>query len=214
MTAARLALPAGLACAAAVMALPASTAEAQPGRLVGCELASNAIKSLRRVRPPATTVSPAKLARAVATGRLMGTGCRRDDIFLIGYALARIDLAGDIRNTPLETRTAYFNAGLTDLELVRRRVLAGQSDRVEIFSVLGKIYNDIQQYEKSIAVILESAPYFGRLSPEARRDTLFTKGLAYYHLGRRAEAAVSFANAKKFGHPEAARWEARVQPNP
>ncbi len=215
MSAVRRSIPAaGLAVAMAAMTLPASPAEAQPTRPLGCEVATDLIEKLRRVRAPATRATPANLARAVRTGKLMGRGCRSDEDFLVAYALARIELSGDIQNTALEARTAYFNAGLADLELVRRSVLRGESERFDIFSILGRIYNDIQQYEKSLAVLLESAPYFGRLSAASRRESLFTKGMAYYHLGRREEAANSFANAGKFGHPDAARLEAQMRKDP
>jgi tetratricopeptide (TPR) repeat protein len=191
------------------VALP-EPASAQAARKPECVAANDEVTRLRLGRDRAGRGYAVNVPQAVAAGLRAAPRCSGDDPFLIAFALARIDLAKDVKQTPLESRTSHFNNALASLDVVKRRVAAGKSDRYEVFNILGLIYYDTQQFERSIAVLLESAPFLGRMTPTSRRNTFFTKGMAYYHLGRVQEAEASFATARKFGHPEAARWQAAM----
>lgn len=209
----RAAIPLSVAALAASILLTAALpapASAQPARKPECIAANDEVTRHRLGRDRAGRAFPVNVPQAVAVGLRAAPRCSGDDPFLIALALARIDLAKDVSQTSVESRTSHFNNALAYLNLVKQRVATRKSDRYEVFNILGLIYYDTQQYEKSIAVLLESAPFIGRMSLTSRRNTFFTKGMAYYHLGRTEEAEISFANAKKFGHPEAARWQASM----
>lgn len=176
-----------------------------------CVAANDEVTRLRLGHDRAGRAAPVNPGQAVAAGRRAAGRCSGDNAFLIAYALARIDLSKDIKGVSLDNRTSYFNGALADLELVKRRVEARQGAQYEIFNILGLTYYDTRQYEKSIAVLNEAGPFLNASTTVSRRNTYFTKGMAQYQLGRTAEAASSFGTASKFGHPQAARWEATLR---
>ena len=133
--------------------------------------------------------------------------CQQDDAFLVALALAKIDVAKQIKRAGVETRTSHFNGAIRYLEAVRNRVATGRSVQYEVFTILGQIYFDTQQYEKSIAVLNQAKMVWRRLSPKQRQDNYFIKGMAQVKLGRTSEAASSFGTARQLGHPQAARLE-------
>lgn len=194
----------GLAVAAGL--LPAAAA-AQPARNPAC---AEAEAQMTRFRTGRAWI-PAYYPKGVAIGDRVAKMCRNDDRFLLAYSQARVDLSKDVKGSPLETRTAAFNNGMADLERIRARVVAGKSDLYEIFSILGLIYYDTNQYEKSLAVLEASAPFFNKIGTVSRRNIFFTRGMAQYQLGKYGEAASSFAYARKFGHPSAAAWESKMR---
>lgn len=201
------------AAAAAAILLPVTaTAQAQvPARTAFCVAANDEVTRHRLGKDRAGRPYPVNVGQAVAAGRRADARCRADGGFLLAYALARIDLAKDVKASSVENRTANFNSALADLDLVKRLVLAGKSDRYEVFNTLGLIYHETKQYEKAIAVLNQSAPVLNKLSLRSKQNTFFTRGLAQLELGRSAEAGASFAQAKKLGHPQAAQWEARTR---
>lgn len=206
------AFPLCLAVAAAACFVGGATAAgAQTGRSPECVRANDEVTKHRTGKDRAGRAHSVSAEQAVAVGRRFATRCDGDSGFLLAFALARIDLAKDVRRVSLSERGELFRDGVADLERVKQRASRGQSDRYEVFNILALIYYDTKQYEKSLAVLLESAPHFERLTTTSRRNTFFTRGMAQYQLGRYDDAARSFAYARKFGHPGAATWEAAMR---
>ena len=193
------------------LSLPAAVGAQSPPRDPQCVAANDEVTKHRLGKDRAGKLYRVDLQRAVAAGRAAEGRCRGDGGFMLAYALARIDLSKDTDAVQLKERTALFNSAVQDLALVRRYVQSGQSDRYEVFNVLGLIYHDIGQYQESIDVLNASAPFFKKMTKTSRQNTFFTKGMALYQLGRNAEAAVAFGYAKRFGHALAAQWESSMR---
>lgn len=172
-----------------------------------CVVANDEVTRRRIGRDRAGNTYSVNVGQAVSVGRMAAARCQGDDQFLLAYALARLDLAKEVKRLDVSERTALFNGGIEDLELIKLRVLSRQSDSVEIFNILGLIYYETKQYEKSISTLEASAPFISRLTQRSLRNTFFTRGMAQFQLGQFPQAATSFSYAKKFGHPDAARWE-------
>jgi hypothetical protein len=192
---------------ALVVAATAAEAQVQPDRSPRCVTAQQEVTRHRLGRDGARVDA----GRAVAEGGRAEAACRGDGGFLLAYSLARIDLSKETRRVGLAERKALFEAGVRGLEQVRGYVVQRKSDRYEIYNVLGLVYYDVGDYQKSIGVLNSSAPFLELMTQTSRQNTFFTKGMALYQLGRNAEAAVAFGYAKRFGHAQAARWEAAMR---
>jgi tetratricopeptide (TPR) repeat protein len=189
-----------LPLASLVVAATVAEAQGQPVRSPRCVTAQEEVSRYRLGRDGA----PIDARRAVAAGARAEAACRGDGGFLLAYSLARIDLSKETQRVGLAERKALFEAGLAGLERVRAYVAQRKSDRYEIYNVLGLVYYDVGDYQKSIDVLNSSAPFLKLMTATSRQNTFFTKGMALYQLGRNAEAAVSFGYAKRFGHAAAA----------
>lgn len=198
----------GMLLLAAMAMLQAAPAFSQ--RNAACVKANDDVTRLRLGHDRAGRPNAIDLPRALAVGQNSATACQGDDSFLLAYALARIDAAKDVKHTPLQSRTPLFNAALSDLETIRQRVAAGRSDRYEIFNTLGLIYYDLQQYDRSVAVLRQAARFSGRMSPDSRQKTYFTLGMAQMRLGLSGEAAAAFGEAQRNGHPTAGQWQRQM----
>jgi hypothetical protein len=179
-------------------------AQAPSGRDAVCASANDEITRLRLGKDRAGRPGRVDVPRAVALGDARVARCRNDDLFMLAYALARVDLSRDIKRSTPTQRTALFNGAVRDLEALKAKVVAGRSDRYEIFNILGLIYYDTGQFEMSKAVLQASAPFQSRMTPESRGKTLVTLGLALAQTGQTAKAAATFDNAAAGGYRRAA----------
>ena len=191
-------------------ALAATASHAQLPRSARCVAANDQVTRLRigkdrQGRPNAVDVAGAVAAGAAALG-----DCRGDTGFLLAFSLARIDLASDARRSAPAARTAMFNTALADLETIKSSVLAGKSDRYEIFDILALIYYNTGQFEKAIATTDASTPVFARMTPGSQQKTLVTRGLAQAQLGKPAAASLSFDLAAKRGYAHSAELKRKM----
>ena len=187
-----------------MLTLVVGSAQAQvPTRVPACVSANDAVTAARLGRDRNGASVRRDLALSVSVGQNAVARCRNDDGFMLAYALARVDLARDTTKGTPQSRTAIFNTALADLEAIKTKVIARQSDRLEIFNVLGLIYYETNQFSKSLATIDASAPLVARMTPESRQKMFVTRGMAQAQLGKSADAARSFDNAARFGHPNA-----------
>jgi hypothetical protein len=178
-----------------------TAAGAQPSRSPECTRAADEVTHNRLVDP----------RRAVAAGSAAYARCQGDGAFLLAFSMAKIDAAKDVKRAPLNQRTSLFNEGVAGLDLLRRQVLKGESNQYEVFNTLGLTYYDLQQYDRSVAVLSEGQRFAGRMTRATQQDTFFTLGMAQLKLGRRAEAAAAFGQASRAGHPQAAQWQKQAQ---
>jgi tetratricopeptide (TPR) repeat protein len=186
-------------------------AAAQPARTPECVRANDDVTRYRLGHDRNGAANAVDPLRAVRIGAAAYARCQGDGFFLLAFSMAKIDAAKDVQRTPLSQRTGLFNEGVGGLELLRRRVLAGQSDRYEVFNTLGLVYYDLQQYDKSVAILSEGRKFAGKMSRASQQNTYFTLGMAQLKLGRRAEASAAFGAASQAGHPQAAQWQKQVQ---
>ncbi|HEY0413878.1 MAG TPA: hypothetical protein VGD66_12140 [Allosphingosinicella sp.] len=195
-----------LLAAAALSSLPWPAA-AQPARSPDCVRANDEVTRYRLGHDRSGAPNAVDPLRAVRAGSAAYARCEGDGAFLLAFSMAKIDAAKDIRRTPLNQRTSLFNEGVAGLELLRRQVLKGQSDRYEVFNTLGLTYYDLQQYDRSVAVLSEGQKFAGKMTRASQQNTFFTLGMAQMKLGRRAEASAAFGQASRAGHPAAAQWQ-------
>jgi len=184
------------------LALAPAVAAAQT-RSAACVTANNTVTQFRLGKDRAGRPSRVDLPRAVAAGDAAVRQCRSDDLFLLAYALARIDLSADAKRSTPAQRTRLFNAALADLEQLKTKVLAGKSDRYEVFNILGLIYYDTGQLDRSLAALNAGVPLLPRMTAASRQKTLLTLGMAQARIGQPAKAATTFDLAAKNGHPQA-----------
>jgi hypothetical protein len=192
-------------------ALVATAASAQATRSPECAKANDEVTRYRLGHDRNGAANAVDPRRAVAVGSLAYARCQGDGALLLAFSMAKIDAAKDVKHTPLNQRTSLFNEGVAGLELLRRQVLKGASDRYEVFNTLGLTYYDLQQYDKSVAVLSEGQKFAARMTRASQQNTFFTLGMAQLKLGRRAEAAAAFGQASRAGHPQAAQWQKQAQ---
>jgi hypothetical protein len=193
----------GLLALAAAAAVSGAQAQAQAARSPACVAANDEVTRLRIGRSRSGAAARVDVPKAVATGAAAAAQCRGDDKFLLAYALARIDLSTDTKRGTPAARTALFNASVDDLETVKRHVLAGASDRYEVFDILGLIYYQTGQFDRSVASLSVPPALLGKMTPDSRQKTYFTLGMAQAQVGRPNQAAQAFDLAAKNGHPRA-----------
>ena len=186
----------------ALAILAAVPAVAQP-RDAACVVANDDVTRMRLGKDRAGSASRIDLPGAVARGDAARSQCSRDDGFMLAYALARIDLSADASRGTREARTAMFNTSVADLEAIRAKVIAGQSDRLEVFNVLGLIYNSTGQPARSLAVTQSAQPFMARMAAPSKQKTLITQGIAQAQLGQSTPAVKSFDQAKSAGSAQA-----------
>jgi hypothetical protein len=198
----------------AALALPttlmASALLAQAPRSSACVAANDQVTRLRLGKDRLGKPNAVDVAGAVAAGDAAAGSCRADSAFLLAYALARIDLSSDVKRAAPMPRAAMFNAALTDLETIKALVLAGRSDRYEIFDILALIYYNTGQFAKAVAVTDASTPIFAHMSPVSRQKTLITRGLAQAQLGQTEKASASLDLAAKNGYAHTAELKRKM----
>jgi len=194
-----------------LLAAPTATAlHAQTPRAPACVAANDQVTRLRTGKDRQGRPNAVDVAGAVAAGDAALRNCRGDSTFLLAYALARIDLASDVKRTTPTARAAMFNNALADLETIKASVLAGRSDRYEIFNILALIYYNTGQFAKAIAVTDASAPVFVRMTPTSRQKTLVTRGLAQAQLGQPGAATTSLNLAARNGYAHTAELKRKM----
>ena len=191
-------------------ALTGTALHCQVPRAPGCVAANDQVTRLRIGKDRQGRPNAVDIAGAVAAGDAALRNCRGDSTFLLAYGLARIDLASDVKWSIPTVRTAMFNRALADLETIKTSVLAGRSDRYEIFDILALIYYNTGQFAKAIAVTDASAPVFVRMTPASRQKTLVTRGLAQAQLGRSDAATISLNLAARNGYPHTAELKRKM----
>jgi len=191
-------------------ALMTGALHGQTLRAPACVAANDQVTRLRIGKDRLGRPNAVDVARAVAAGDTASGNCRGDSSFLLAYALARIDLASDVKWSTPTARAAMFNRALTDLETIKASVLAGRSNRYEIFNILALIYYNTGQFAKTIAVTDASAPVFVRMTPASRQKTLVTRGLAQAQLGRSDAATISLNLAARNGYPHTAELKRKM----
>jgi tetratricopeptide (TPR) repeat protein len=141
--------------------------------------------------------------KAVEIGEAAAINCKDDDAFMLAYSLARIDLSAQVKfGTPAQ-RAEYFNSAIYDLRALDAKVRSGKSEHYEIFNVLGFIYYEAGQYQKSIEELNAAGPFLKKMSPISAQKTLITLGAAQGQLGQNDAGARSFDEAVTFGYPSA-----------
>jgi len=191
-------------------ALTATALDSQTPRAPACVAANDQVTRLRIGKDRQGRPNAVDVAGAVAAGDAALRNCRGDSAFLLAYALARIDLASDVKRSTPTARTAMFNRALIDLEAIKASVLAGRSDRYEVFDILALIYYNTGQFSKAIAITEASAPVFVRMTPASRQKTLVTRGLAQAQLGRSGAATTSLDLAARNGYPHTAELKRKM----
>ena len=166
---------AALAVAGAALAPAVAAAQA---RNAACVTANNTVTQFRLGKDRAGRPNRVDLPRAVAAGDAAVRQCRGDDLFLLAYALARVDLSADPKRSTPAQRTKTFNAALADLEQLKTKALAGKSDRYEVFNILGLIYYDTGQLDCSLAALNAGVPLLPRMTAASRQKNLLTLGMA------------------------------------
>lgn len=175
-----------------------------PPRTPACIAANDQVTAARLGKDRSSRPVPLNLTQAVAVGDRYARQCRGDDTFMLAYALARIDLSGNPKLLPLAKRTPMFNGAVSDLGAIKSNVLAGRSDRYEIFNVLALIYYDVGRYADAVNTARQGAPLAGKMTPTSRQKMFTTLGLAQAQLGQTTAAAISLDTAQKFGSQRAA----------
>jgi hypothetical protein len=191
-----------LALLALALTLAAGPAAAQT-RSAACASANDEVTRLRLGKDRNGRPNRIDLPKAVSVGAAAAARCAGDDRFVLAYALARIDLSGDVKRTPYARRTEMFNGAVADLEALKAKVLAGRSDRYEVFNVLGLVYYDVGQFDRSIAALSAGTPLLGRMTETSRRNTLVTLAMAQAQTGQSTKAAANFDRAAQAGYRDA-----------
>lgn len=204
-------LSAALLAAGAAAATPMLPTQGPPQRVSACIVANDDVTRMRLGKDRTGKPFPVDLVGAVARGDQVRGQCSGDGAFMLAYSLARIDLSGDPKRggTPAERKVIY-NAGLADLEGLRSQVLAGRSDRYEIFNILALIYTSTGQPARAAAVTQSAKPFLSRMSAESRQKTLVNQGVAQAQLGQSAPAVQSFNLARQAGSKSATAVKAKM----
>lgn len=194
-----------------VAAVVSGQVQAQvPTRSPACISANDNVTRMRLGKDRLGRAYPVDVVGAVAAGRSALVRCRSDSGFMLAYALARVDLAAESRRSTPAARTTMFEEAVADLEAIKSSVMAGRSDRYEIFNILALIYYDSRQHEKSLAVSKSATPYLPRMTAASQQKLLVTQGMAQAQMGQSKAADASFKRAQQSGHPKAAEIRQRM----